>query len=545
MSALHAAMATPTAIVPRRRRSPNVARGRRGVAALAAGLLLLAAGSAGAHAEGAGAHAEGMDVEFDGRLRYRNLLMTDFPLDADGFGHDQNERGTGLVRASWEARFPHRIRIHLQLEFLDGQLYGTDSFVGGDAVNRPRRRVDLLERRPLRQAWFQIPLGIGVLRAGRTTSQWGLGMVANDGEPAGRDDGSTPLGFFERYPFADVTHGDVVNRALFVTRPLAPLGLDRASEAVELALGVDQIEEDDLADRREGDDAWQVVGALRWAEEALEAGIYVAHRDLTRPDGRSIRATAWDVYGRWDSSPTSDLELRLTGEAALLSGETDVLRFEGAPEPLDILQYGAVLRTGLRHAPSRLAANLELGLASGDGRPRDGTLRAFRFDPAYKAGMILFQEVLGRTSARAHDRVTDPDLQGEPPVGADRLPTQGAVHNAVYLAPRLRWQGPREVVGMQLGGLLAFAAEDLVDPYASALEGGYNANPWGRLDADGALGYELHAGLDARLAETEGASFRMGVQWGMLVPGPALDSGTEASGLGTVHRVRFLTDASW
>ncbi len=487
--------------------------------------------------------------EAGGRFRLRSLMLDDFPVDSAGTRHGQRQRGTLLLRGGGSVHFDELWRARIEVQLLDGQAWGDDSSLGDPAVRRPWTEPDAVDQLRLREVWIQAPVGIGVLRLGRMTSHWGLGLVANSGEQ-------------ESHLWSDVSHGDVVHRISLVTKPLAKANLGRASEALHLFVGADLVEEDDLTLRADadppneedariqrpgGDRAWQALGGASWREEDLEGGLYIAHRNLERESGRYLRATAMDVFGRWTSSLGGGRELTLEGEAVFILGETDELDFDGAPEVLDIRQGGAVARAALaRKGCGSLGlggrALLEAGFASGDNHAQDGVLRALRFDPAYKVGMILFEEVLGRVSARGLERVTDPGLTGEPPQGIERSLTNGSVTHTLYLLPSVVGGLWDERLTGELGLLVAFSAGDVIDGFATAQSGGYNRNAWNKSFATGLLGVELLGGLSARVAALDRVEARVGVQAGLLLPGPALGAADGVESLGEVGKLRILGD---
>lgn len=481
------------------------------------------------------APAAAAELCFDvtGRARFRALALTDFPLDDEGFRHGQRTWGTMLLRLSPELRLSGEVLARVQVQVLDGQTFGDDSAVGGDAVLRPWRETAVLDQLALREAYVQIPVHIGALRIGRMASNWGLGMLANGGDA-------------EDFLFADVSHGDIVNRAMFITRPLGLFDLGVASEALHLVLAADLVEQDELTDRLSGDLAWQAVGAVLWRQPELEGGLYVAHRSLEREGGAELRATAVDLYGRWSTSFADRWGLEIGFEGALITGETNELEFENTPELLEVLQMGFVARAALDDEARLLSYGLELGFASGDHDTQDGMLRAFRFDPGYKAGMILFEEVLGRVTARGADRASDPALSATPPKGIGRAPSNGSITNAAYVYPTVRWSPLDELFQARVGLLLAFSAGDVVDPRASADLGGYNANSYGKANAHGLLGVELNAGLDVRVGDDDAlVEFRVGAEYGLFAPGPALEGAGGGPGPGTIHKARFLSDVRW
>lgn len=480
----------------------------------------------------AAADGEGVELGTDGRVRLRHHVLTSFAVDGEGTASGQRQFATALLRLRGFLLMPKQFQLHVGLTALDGQFFGDESRHGGDAIARPWRNTRAREQVLLREMWLQVPVGIGVLRVGRMTSQWGLGLLANGGD----EDAS---------PFNDVTHGDVVNRATLILRPLALAKLGRASSALHVVLGADLVERDELTDREAGDRAWQAVGAVLWREAALDLGVYVAHRNLRRETDATLKATAVDAYGRWRGDVGERFRLEAAFEGAAIFGTTDEFRFEGAPKDVKIRQFGAVARATLTDQGGPMDYRLELGFASGDNDAQDGTLRAFRFDPAYKASMILFDEVLGRASARGYDRVTDPGLSGTPPPGIERSPTQGAVTNAVYLAPVVGATGLGGALRGMVGTLFAFAPGDVVDPYAAATAGGFNRSAWGKANAHGFLGWEGQLGVEVRVKHGEQLSASVGAQYGVFVPGAALRGADGQEDPGVIHKLRLMTDLRW
>ena len=83
---------------------------------------------------------------------------------------------------------------------------------------------------------------------------------------------------------------------------------------------------------------------------------------------------------------------------------------------------------------------VEVGYASGDANPFDDQANGFTMNRDYKVGLVLFDEVMLFQTQNAARRLSDPALLGAPPPGLDLLPTEGAITNALYLKPTLRWK---------------------------------------------------------------------------------------------------------
>ena len=133
--------------------------------------------------------------------------------------------------------------------------------------------------------------------------------------------------------------------------------------------------------------------------------------------------------------------------------------------------------------------------ASGDNDPRDSTIRQFTFNQSYTVGLVLFKHVLPLISARSIDRLADPDLLDVPPYALRFTVNQGAVRNAAYAYPNVRWH-MTEQWAVRFAYLYAQRAADAVDPYQSAIAGGYNTAVGGGQPGGRELGHEIDAAID-------------------------------------------------
>jgi hypothetical protein len=211
-----------------------------------------------------------------------------------------------------------------------------------------------------------------------------------------------------------------------------------------------------------------------------------------------------------------------------------------------IRQYGGAAQIGYAHvargaAPSAasaatgadaksspvdwgdLVAQLEIGYASGDADPYDGTEKRFTFDPNHKVGLLLFDEVMRWQTARAATAAQDPLLSNanRPTPGVDLLPSNGGVFGAQYIYPTAIVR-PRPWLDLKAGAVVAQTTADYVDPYRVALQGAY-VNYQGGTPRKHDLGVELDAGAEARFAFDSGVRFNVGAQGGVLFPGGALE----------------------
>jgi hypothetical protein len=229
-------------------------------------------------------------------------------------------------------------------------------------------------------------------------------------------------------------------------------------------------------------------------------------------------------------------------EATYLIGETNADRTPAATlsgTTTDIRSYGGAAVLGFVHrrttggpdeppgaAPlswGDLVLSFEVGYASGDANPYDGTDRRFTFDPNHRIGLIMFDEVLRFQTARAATAAGDPlfanSARGVP--GIDQLPSNGGVFGAQYVNPTAVVR-PRPWLDLKGGLVVAQATSDVVDPYRTAVTGSF-VNYRGGAPKNKDLGIELDAGTEARIPLQYGLTAQVGAQGGVYVPGTALE----------------------
>lgn len=366
----------------------------------------------------------------------------------------------------------------------------------------------------LRKAYLQVAYGSAlIVRGGVMTSHFGLGLVTNDGAH-----GWTP----GSASFTDPRGGDRVLRGLVATGPHMPLGL-------VAAVAVDRVLEDDtlLLARQQtrsgspapGDDvASQLVGTVSIGRpDEAWAGVFLARRSQTAADGRTLDATIASVSGLGRRQLASGSVLSGGFEGAFITGTTD---FAGTPsQPLQQLRQAALALRGGADL-GRYGFAFDGLLASGDSNLDDDQQTAFRANPNYELGMVLFHQVLAAQSARASFTAGDPRLVGVPAPGVERLPTRGAISNTVTVFPRA-FVRPMQGVEVYGGPLFAWTVTPPVDPFNTNLAGGSLRNALGG-DPGKYYGTELDLGARGRFL-VGAVKVQVGVEGGVLVPGGALD----------------------
>lgn len=420
-----------------------------------------------------------------------------------------------------------------EVDVIEGQVAGDLSRVGtvrGTDTFRVRRdRYDGLYGFAPRVLSVRLDTPYGRLLLGQTTSDWGLGVVAN----SGRD----PEGF------GAAAGGSIVDRIGFGTKPFRALEtLPKVLQDTVVGLSADLVFRDDNAFLPDGDLAVGGGLFLRAESEALTFGVLQSIRlqrdraDLTDPGGvpRQLRASVTDAFVRVRPlGARDDWNLALSAEGATVQGWTDRPSFEAtASGGAAISSVGAVLRAEVAHADD-LLLRLELGLASGDSDSYDARVQSFAFSSAYRVGLILFQEVLPMRTARMVDRVADPGLVGTAAPGLRFAVNQGAVSNAAYLYPTLRVRVAPSTE-LRLGWLAAASPAGLTDLYQSARAGGWARGPSGRAVGPSWLGQEALAGLRLHFP-LELISVDAELDGSIFIPGPELaQTGVGPIGLGRV-----------
>lgn len=389
---------------------------------------------------------------------------------------------TDLRRTSGPAQMDYRSRAGGKVLWL------SDGFVrrAEGRVEVEFRRSDLntpetdLNGTQLRRGGVEVTTGVGRFTVGRTVSQWGLGLVANDG-------GDDPL------QFGGKRGGHTVTRLGWAILPAAIFQGGDPAEAFPLALAVayDWVGRDDLANRS-GDSAHNAVAALLYQGSILHAGVYGVHRDQRDALGLTTDAKIVDGFVRWRVNAQQGRYALLAGEGALIQGHTGWMKTVGNRDGLDIKQFGGVARVEL--GSPFWSTRIEAGIASADARPLDGTLRNFRFASDYHVGLVLFPQVQRAMADNAAANLGDPKYSAYPPAGVERLGTGGAVTQASYIHPVVRWQ-VSPMAAVLLGGLWAESPSAVADPYRTWLAGGRPTGPRGGVGSRD-LGMEFDAGLE-------------------------------------------------
>jgi hypothetical protein len=444
-----------------------------------------------------------------GESRLRGLVATRFvddPGDAGPRAWIQSR-----VTAGFRDQLAPDLQLTVELEALNGYVAGDATALGTSVDDHPfpvarDGRGDLVRVLP-RQAYVAWTTRVGRVTAGAQSFGWGTGMLANDG--AGDE------------PFGDAWTGNVVARLAFATRPMPALAVFAAG---------DYVLRDDNANVYDGDRAVAAVIGARATAGPYAAGVLASvrhQRDRDEPyrPGAAALTTAYvvDAWGRLGLDPAAGQHVALEAEGALVLGHsTRPWSDATVPGGADLRQLGGVARVRWDHDAARLTATLEGGYASGDDDPLDATARTFTMHTDHNVGLVLFDQALPLVSARGVDRASDPMLVGAPTPGLRFAINPGAVQNAIYGAAVAKLR-PAPPLDLRLGYVYAVPAADLVDPYETALHGGFATSAGGRMRWRGAYGHELDARAAYDVHLPRALVLRTGLEGGVLVPGAAFD----------------------
>ena len=376
----------------------------------------------------------------------------------------------------------------------------------------------------LRKAFVRASYGyVAHLSLGFQTSHWGMGLLANDGAH-GWEPGSAR--------FSDPRSGDRVLRAQLATGPHTDAGLTVAVGADLLAGGY--LGDDDAL--LEGDQAMQLVGGLLLGMgKPHGGGAYVVRRHQEAQDGSATDVWVFDLTGR-TMIDLSVARLSFEAEGAVIFGDTELAPTTDFPVH-EVLQTGLAFRASLD--AGEVGSVVDLLFASGDQNIDDDTQHAFKADPNYEMGLLLFRHLLSGLTARGSITAGDPTLLGVPSEDLDRIPTRGSATNTVAVFPRVRY---RPIAGLETyaGPLFAFAVMPMVDPFNTRIAGGEIRSA---LNGPGGiyLGTELDLGVRYRM-NIEGGEITVGGEVGTLRPGSAL-SKPDGNPMDAVHGGRLMLNA--
>ncbi len=465
-------------------------------------------------------------------LEYRVQSVYIHPLELSGVDTRNIWYTEQRMRIESGFKFFEYGGIFLQLDLLDGVLFGDNGQIGGSP--EPSSGMAVTSRWPNNAGWdiglrpggdpfapegygpvlvpidpvrvtrvyADVNLPFGLLRVGRQPAVEGASLSLHDGSRTNRWGVSNYSYTADRVLFATkiseavrlIAHGRdgfVPNRSM--------------DDGVFLGFAYDIGVQDDIHLR--SNNLHQITGLVMWkADKPQWFGLPwdFFHLQVAFA-GRFGDEFATEVFGLPAKLEFSVGQLRFLGEFMALFGKTrEASEGMAALREMDesrrqiyrqkILAFGARSLIDWDFGP--VMATLELAYASGDDDPRDNTaLTTFNFARDTNVGLLLFNHILAFESARSAavgiENLAQAAARSFP---VTELRSEGRVHNAMLLFPQVLVR-PLESFHVRFGALFAWSAKPVVDPVMTLLnEDGI------RIDDDAV---NWHGGRPARYYGTE------------------------------------------
>ena len=462
-----------------------------------------------------------------GSYRLWVLEMTSFDLDATPTASGEQALGRHRLRLQPRVEVGP-VSVYIELDVLTGQIFGTTSEIGSSFTLRsesdPDDAYDGWTTVQPRQAWFSVSYPWVDLKLGQFESHWGMGLMESDGEDRGNDSWLLRPG--------GKWGGDLVDRVEVSLRPLAPFN-HQSLGAVVLQGGLGTVYQDDRVSLLDEDSAFEWHVGVRYPGEDYDFGVRYLSRSESRADGSSLDRSSVDTY-LTGKVPLylSNAEVRFGLQGILTSGTSSVGTLKR-----DEVGVATIGRAELRWHCPRVAVGLDLGYVSGDD-PATPANEALTLDPDFRAGFILFSDVMRLISVRGADRVRvlGGNQSDRGPTGD--IPTHGAIRNVQYLQPGVAWRPGPFALGLM--GLFAWAPAPVYDPVLTP-EATQPLNSFGDRAAR-FYGVELTGVLRYTLRLPRYRSASAGLDLGLFLPGDAVKAQNTQS---SVTKIVWRLDLGW
>ncbi len=441
----------------------------RKLIALGLALLTFAPGSARAQEDDGG----DLNVDLEGFYRARLYHFTNLYTPTGDDVRDHARYATHKLQLRPIISYDSRAKFIFEVNALDQVVWGDNESLASTSIFAGSPSNTGIDGQPvnevrLSRAWAEFSLPVGLLRIGRQPSNWGMGLLANDGNGLGDE-------------FGEHNYGNTFDRIVFATKPIAVAQTLIKGESSDIplffAFGADRLVEDPLIqyygykcddelsveegddprcaedddhswtedrepDQRDDgwwaegeDDVYELIYVLIYRGEGLElsghlldltAGAYAINR---RQVETSSNVWIFDAYLN-----ASYRKFFLVGEALTIRGSTEGITLAGAvnrdseASPLykQAQIWGAVGRFGYETPDA--TAQLEVGLAAGDPNIADELLMGRPLHPDHNVGLLLYEEVLSRVTAYTW---------GDAAAG---LWSRGGVYNSSYIYPMVKYR---------------------------------------------------------------------------------------------------------
>ena len=463
-----------------------------------------------------------------------------FPAQCRQGIHKPHRSSWFVQRGRFEPKLSMRgITVQATIDVFDNVVWGdnenlaaTPLFAGSPSATQPDGTVtDTIE---VKRLWAEWKTAFGLLRIGRQPSQWGLGILANDGN-----------GF--RNDFGEAYQGSTYDRIIFATRPvtlvkgihaiatgkampdaaddpgiITAIGFDKLVNSSAITFRKKITDDDNISDENaagtsgirqspiwlsdSGDDVLEMIYVLMFKREDWQVGKEIM--DLTV-------GTYW--VNRWQASTDSnvwipDVYLRWAMRGAFVEaelyhifGSTDAI----APEfdkTTTASITGFVARAGYENPA--VTALFEVGYAGGDDSILDDNFTGRPLHSDFNVGLILYEQLMAQRTIEKF--VGDEDTQG--------LWSRGGVYNSTYINPRFKFR-PGDIWEFRLGFLMAWANEvdGAIIPYLANESAG-------NISETKLLGTEIDLGIHMKWLDEH---IIIGIEGGFMHAGPRMGRTTQ------------------
>lgn len=332
------------------------------------------------------------------------------------------------------------------------------------------------------------------VQSGVTTSHWGLGLVANDGN--------------HRQSFGRQDYGDRVFRTSVVYRPL---------KNIAIMTGGDFVLEDDIGGWKDGYESYQGLASVQYFfSKESKIGLLYVYRDQTEMETqKDLKGSFIDLYATTTKS-FGDYTLHVAWEGAYLHGETNRISNRNNPDGLLVRSFGTIGEIELAYLEMG-SLKLRSGFASGDSDSSDGVYSTFTFDRDSNAGSLLFDVHQAAREIAEYNLLTDPEHAGQPPDGVDSLITEGAIRQAMFVQPILQYN-VNDWSDVALGSVLAWSTVPVKSSFISYRNGGAAVNHLGNPTEGYHLGTEVNWAVGVSKSLAVGCTTRFSVEGAHLLP---------------------------
>ena len=455
-------------------------------------------------------------VESTGNLRLVATQRPGFAVDFEGRALE-----SGLV---FDSRLRTQVDVNLsgwKLELggdlIDGQFAGSPWNLEGTTHNYHPEVIGVFNASNfnLRAAQVKRKFGSVGVQTGITTSHWGLGIIANDGN--------------HEQLFSRVDYGDRVFRTAAVTKPM---------DKLVVMVGGDWVLEDDIGGYTDGHMAYQGLASAQYiASKDNAVGFLSVYRHQTKIDtDKSLEGMILDVYAK-GVQPIGGVDLYGAVEGVYLHGEHGQISNRMNPDGLAVRSYGAVAQLEVRHPSTHIGLNA--GFASGDANSSDDVYSTFSFDRDYNAGSMIFDLHQAATEVATYNLITDPEHAGSPPDGVDFAVTEGAIRQAMYLQPTVTYKGFADWMDVAVGSVMAWQTVPVSSPFISTRNGGAAVNHLG----EATTGYEL--GVELNWAVMINHEYDSGLKNGLSLEGAHLLPSENLGVDSALSMIRIQSNIGW